>query len=352
MSNIYQIALLFGNINWKGAGMGFRSVLAVLVLITIAGCSPTGKKPAETSGRIKIGFLVKQPDEPWFQNEWKFAQQCADSFGFDLVKIGATDGEKVLSAVDNLAAQHAGGFVICTPDVRLGPAIAAKANNLGLKFISVDDRFMGADGKFMPGVHHLGISATEIGKAVGRALSGEMKKRGWKADETALCAATWEELQTARERTDGAIEALTSAGFPPGNIFKAPQKAADIPGAFDAVNILLTQHAGVKRWLICGNNDNAVLGAVRAMEGRGYDAETVIGIGINGTDCIVEFQKSKPTGFFGSILLAPRRHGFETSEMLYRWIRDGVEPPNETYTTGIFITRETYRNVLKEQGLL
>ena len=34
-----------------------------------------------------------------------------------------------------------------------------------------------------------------------------------------------------------------------------------------------------------------------------------------------------PTGFFASILLAPKRHGYETAEMLYKWVKDGVEPP-------------------------
>src|SRR6266436_9835504 len=80
----------------------------------------------------KIGFVVKQPEEPWFQDEWKFAEQAAKEKGFTLVKIGATDGEKVQSAIDNLGAQGAQGFIICTPDVKLGPGIVAKAaaNNL------------------------------------------------------------------------------------------------------------------------------------------------------------------------------------------------------------------------------
>src|ERR1051326_9209307 len=324
-------------------------LVMLLLLCLVIGCS--NKKSNEENARIKIGFLVKQPDEPWFQNEWKFAQQCADSFGFDLVKIGATDGEKVLSAIDNLKAQNALGFVICTPDVRLGPAIVSLSDKLGLKVVSVDDRFIGSDGNFMTGVHHLGISAGDIGKSVGHALFAEMKNRGWNVGGTAVCVATWEELQTTRERTDGAIDALVADGFPKENIFKAPQKVADIPGAFDAVNILLTRHPHVKRWLACGNNDNAVLGSVRALEGRGYTAETVIGIGINGTDCITEFQKEKPTGFYASILLAPRRHGFETTEMLYRWIKQGIEPPKETYTTGNLITRATYQQILKDQGL-
>ena len=56
---------------------------------------------------VKIGFLVKQPEEPWFQDEWKFAETAAKEKGFTLVKIGAPSGEKVMSAIDNLAAQKA-----------------------------------------------------------------------------------------------------------------------------------------------------------------------------------------------------------------------------------------------------
>ena len=233
----------------------------------------------------------------------------------------------------------------------LGPAIVSKAQSYGLKMISVDDRFIDADGKFMTDVHHLGISARDIGIAVGKALIDEMNRRKWNIEETAVCVATSGRIANYRERTNGAIDALLASGFPKEKIFKAPQKVADIPGAFDAANILLTQHANIKRWLVCGNNDNAVLGSVRAMEGRGYDADRVIGIGINGTDCIVEFQKEKPTGFFASILLQPKRHGFETAEMMYKWIQSGLEPPKDS-TTGILITRETYQKILKEQGLM
>src|SRR5512136_1185117 len=134
---------------------------------------------AMAADKIKIGFLVKQPDEPWFQDEWKYAQEAADKLGFELIKIGATDGEKVLNGIDNLAAQKAQGFVICTPDVKLGPAIVAKAKAAGLKVMSVDDRFIGADGKPMEDVPHMGISAFNIGKGVGQALVDEAKKRGW-----------------------------------------------------------------------------------------------------------------------------------------------------------------------------
>ena len=335
------------------------SLFASIGLSLLIGC---GKKSDSSStapaasgaapAKIKIGFLVKQPEEPWFQFEWKGAEAAGAKNGFEVIKLGVTDGEKVMAAIDNLATVGAKGFVICTPDVRLGPAIVNKAKQNGLKLITVDDQLVGAGGKFMSEVHYLGMSATKIGESVGTALAAEMKRRGWAVNETGVCVITFEELDTARARTDGAISALKAADYAADRIFKAPQKTTDIPGSFDAANILLTQKGEVKHWLICGLNDNAVLGAVRATEGRGFTEDNVIGIGINGTDCIDELRKTKPTGFYGSMLVSAPQEGFSTSEMLFKWIKDGVEPPLDTRTTGIFITRENFEAVLKKEGII
>lgn len=320
----------------------FRGLAALTLLAAVAHAAA----PA-----IKIGFIVKQPEEPWFQLEWKFADQAAKDLGFTLVKIGAPDGEKVLAAIDNLAANGAQGLVICTPDTRLGPGIAAKARAANLKLIAVDDQFLDAKGQPMTKVHYLGISAGKIGEEVGKTLAAEMKKRGWTPADTAVVAATFDELATAKARTDGAISQLKAAGIPDNRIFKAPQRTADIPGSFDAMNVLLTQQSSVKHWLVCANNDNGVLGAVRALEGRGFTAETAVGVGINGTDCIVELEKARPTPFYGSMLLSAKSHGYETAKMMYQWIKDGKEPPLDTRTVGVLITRENFQQVLKEQGV-
>lgn len=329
-------------------------LLGLAALAPGCGKSPEAAKgaaPAAKPGAIKIGFLVKQPEEPWFQLEWKFADRAARDLGFNLVKIGATDGEKVLSAIDNLAAGGAQGFVICTPDPRLGQAIAAKAKAANLKLIAVDDQFLGADGQPIKNVHYLGISARKIGENVGQILAAELKKRGYNPAETAVCAITFDELATAKERTDGAIATLTAAGFPPDRIFRAPMRTSDIPGSLDAANTLLTQQPNVKHWLVCGTNDSAVLGAIRALEGRNFAPESCVGVGINGTDCIVELEKARPTSFHGSMLLSAKAHGYQTAEMMHRWIKDGVEPPLDTRTTGVLITRDNFRQVLKEQGV-
>lgn len=319
--------------------------------MALSGCG--GGEVASSGGdKPKIGFLVKSATEVWFQQEWKFADDAAKDFGFDLIKIPTPDGEKVLSALDNLAAQGAQGVIICSPDVKLGPAIVAKCKAVNLKLMSVDDRLVNADDEPLTEVPHLGISAYEIGKMVGQAIVDEMKDRNWNFAEVGAIAVNFEELETARQRIDGATEVLVANGFDPRHVFKSPWKTQDIPGALDAANITLTQHGDIKKWVAFSSNDDGVLGVVRATEGRNISPANVIGVGINGTSGVDDFKKPQPTGFFGSILLSPRKHGYDTCKTMYEWIKNGTEPPKETWTSGILITRKDYEEKMKEEGLL
>lgn len=145
---------------------------------------------------MKLGFLVKQPEEPWFQTEWAFADKAGKDLGFDVIKIAVPDGEKTLNAIDSLAASGAKGFVICTPDPKLGPAIIAKARSYDLKVIAVDDQFVNAKGKPMENVPLVMMAASEIGARQGQELWKEMNKRGWKVDETGVMAITADELDS------------------------------------------------------------------------------------------------------------------------------------------------------------
>ena len=115
--------------------------------------------------------------------------------------------------------------------------------------------------------------------------------------------------------------------------------------------MVITQHPFVKRWLIFSCNDEGVLGAVRALENRGFDAESVIGIGIGGSSSQSEFEKEEKTGFFATAFVNANRHGFDTTAMLYKWINEGIEPPKNTSTTGEILTKETYPRVMKERNI-
>lgn len=300
----------------------------------------------------KIGFIVKQPEEPWFQDEWKFADQAAAEKGFTLVKIGAEDGEKLISAIDNLGAQGAQGFIVCTPDVKLGPGIVAKAAANGLKLMTVDDRLVGADGNPIEDVPHMGISATKIGEAVGQAIVDEIKARGWNMDEVGAIRVSYDQLPTAVDRVEGALSVLKANGFKEANIFDAPQAKTDTEAALNAATVVLNAHADIKKWVAVGLNDEAVLGAVRATESVGIAADSMIGVGIGGADSAInEFKKPEATGFVGTVIISPKRHGYETALNMYEWIANGKEPEKLILTAGAIAKRDTYEQVRKDLGI-
>ena len=327
-------------------------ILSLFILFLAGTLCANGAQEQGGEEEVKIGFLVKMPEEPWFQNEWKFAQQAAADLGFKVLEIGTPDGEKVLSAIDNIAAQGAQGFVICTPDVKLGPAIMAKANANGLKVMSVDDRFVGADGQPMEEVPHMGISAYEIGKQVGYTLAEQMELRGWKQEETGFMRISFNELPTAVDRTTGMTDALLEKGFDEAYIFESPEKTTDTEGGFNAANITITKNPQIRHWLIGGLNDEAAMGGTRACEGNGFAAEDICAVGIGGSGtATAEFAKSEVTGFYATALISPKRHGYETSAAVYKWITEGVKPAATTWTTAVMMDRTNYEEKLKENGL-
>ncbi|MCS2608313.1 arabinose ABC transporter substrate-binding protein [Halomonas dongshanensis] len=325
-------------------------------LARLALCSAIMMAPfaaqAQSDENVKIGFIVKKPEQAWFINEQQAATAAGEELGFQVVRLGGEDGQEVLSAIDNLYSQGAQGFVICPPDVRLGPAIMNRAEQYGMKVITVDDQFVTSSGEPMEGVPHLGMSGTKIGMQVGEAIAAEMQARGWDMDEVAALRITNNELPTAVERTDGATQALIDAGFPEANIFDAPQQSTDTSGAFSAASPVLSQRGGFEHWVIYALNEESVLGGVRATEQYGLAPENVIGVGINGSGAaFAEFSRNNPTGFHGTVAVSSTMHGRQTAEDLYRWIAEDEQPPANTETTGTLMTRDNWQDVREELGL-
>ena len=327
---------------------GIRSLCCAAVATAILGSSGA----LTAAEKVKIGFLVKQAEEPWFQTEWAFAEKAGEEHGFEVLKIAVPDGEKTLAAIDNLAANGAKGFVICPPDVSLGPAIVAKAKANGLKVMAVDDRFVDAKGNFMEEVPYLGMAAFEVGQKQGEAMAAEAKNRNWDWKETYAIINTYNELDTGKKRTDGSVDALKKAGLPENQILFTAQKTLDVPGSMDATSSALPKlPANAKNLIIGGMNDNTVLGGVRATASNGFAPANVIGIGINGTDAIDELKK-KQSGFHGSMLPSPDKEGYDTAYQMFQWVTTGKEPPKYTAMDDVtLITRANFQEVLTKIGL-
>ena len=234
----------------------------------------------------------------------------------------------------------------------IGLGCFAKAAANDLKLMTVDDRLVNADGSPIEDVPHMGISATKIGEAVGQSIVDEIKKRGWTMGEVGAIRVSYDQLPTAVDRIEGALSVLKANGFPEANIFDAPQAKTDTEAALNASTVVLNKNANIKKWVAVGLNDEAVLGAVRATETVGIPADSMIGVGIGGADSAInEFKKPTATGFFGTIIISPKRHGYETALNMYDWIADGKAPEKLILTAGQVALRDNYEAVRKELGI-
>ncbi|MDR3692646.1 MAG: substrate-binding domain-containing protein [Fimbriimonas sp.] len=334
--------------------------LAILGLIA-AGCgsdqkstdnATSGGGSGATTGSVKIGFLVKSMGDSWFQTETSFAKEEAKKLGADIEVQETLNGTAVLETIDTMATNGVQGIIICSPETQLGKSIQAAADRHHLKLMSVDDRLVGSDNKPLTEIPHLGISAVKIGNQVGQAIADEMKKRGWKPEEVGALAITAPNLETARQRVDGAKDIITANGFKKENVFEVPWTGSvDVASASDAANAVLTAHTNLKKWVVFSSNDDGVLGGIRSITNRGIPPTDIIGVGINGQLAAQEWEKGQPTGMYASILLQSKMHGAGTVEMMYKWIKDGTKPPMETYTSGLLITKDNYKDAFQKAGV-
>ena len=322
-----------------------KFVLAVLVFSCVATLCSAFVHAGE---KIKIGFIIPDATDNWWLREWDGATKAADELGFTLVKTEATDADKILATLENYASQGIKGLLFATPDVKLGPAVVSRTKAHGMKLLTIANQFEDANNRLMTEIHYSGIAAYDIGRQVGDAMFAEAKRRGWKWEETGIMMMSIKELATAVDRIGGCTDALADHGFPREKMYDAPIRSWDSIGSFAAADIVITQHPEVKNWFVTASNDPIVVGSVRALEGRGFSVDNIIGVGINGgAEARIEFEKSSPTGFFASVFLSGAKYGYDDAKRMYYWLTEGKEPPLDFRATGILVTRENFQEIMQ-----
>ena len=78
----------------------------------------------------------------------------------------------------------------------------------------------------------------------------------------------------------------------------------------------------------------------------------MIGGGIGGAESAInEFKKADATGFFGTVIISPKRHGYETALNMYEWIANDKEPEKLILTAGQVALRDNYEAVRADLGI-
>lgn len=286
---------------------------------------------------LKIGYINKMGDHPWFVAEVAGAAKAAQDGGAEFVSQDVQfNADLTITTLDTMIGDGVDGIAIVVPDRALGPVVAARAKQAGIPLIAVDDDITFEDGTPVP---YVGMNAHNIGLSVGRALATIYNQEGWADKEVRVVSIEDRKADTCMQRNKGAEEAFLEGvpGFDPADIVRVAYDNTMV-NSIDVMTTTLTANPTATNFVFYSCNDDGVLGAARAMENAGYSADQGLGIGIDGSRACDAFGNDRASGFRGTMWLNSGNHGRVAAELLLASIKDGTDLPLTTYTEPEFIT--------------
>ncbi|MBN9070274.1 MAG: substrate-binding domain-containing protein [Rhizobiales bacterium] len=316
--------------------------MKMLKLALAAGALSVVAMAAQAQDAIKLGYINKMGDHPWFVREVQGAKDKAKELGVELlVQDVQFDSNLAVTTFDTYVGDGVKGIAVVVPDRALGPVVAEKAATAKIALVAVDDDIKASDGKPVP---YIGLNALDIGKQVGTEIARLVKEDGWDADLSKVKVGSVEDQKadTCMQRNKGAQEALFAA-YP-----DLRSRMVSIPydntmvNAIDVVSTTLTGNPDAEKWIFFSCNDDGVLGSVRATENAGIDPKNVIGIGIDGSRSCEALGAGKPTGFRGTMWIDSAKSGAAAVQVLYDQVKNGKEIAEISYVDPTLVNASNF----------
>lgn len=328
-----------------------RKLITGIVCAATVGSMMTGTvavNAAETDKLVVYG-IYKAGDQTWFIDEGAAAQKAVEEAGGEFIYVDAKmNPEEYLKAIDNAIANKASGIVTCIPDQTMSQAAVDKAEEACIPIVAADDALQDADGnKLAPWV---GINAYAIGEANGEwlanyAIDNELVGK----EDVGLLLMTMDTVSSCVPRAEGELAKFTELcpDFSEDNIFKADYDGTTDKGNTAAAAVI-TANPQIKTWLVTGANEEGCIGAARALESAGLDADAcVVGLGAYMAKDEWNNKGADGTCVKASAYFSADQVGAGSVDVLMQLI-NGEEPEMETAVDAVVVTPEDYKEVMGE----
>jgi len=306
-----------------------RSFVGIGVLLAAAACQGTG--PAEPRAGPRIALVLKTPNNPFFIDMQRGAEEAARRLGVRLVVQSPEreiDVEKQMQIVENLVETRVAALCIAPASSKgIVPALA-KANAARIPIVVVDDE-VDAAAAADAGVStdsYVGSDNVEGGRLAGRHL---VMASGGRAKVAVLEGIPGHETGDSRLR--GFHEAIEVA---PGVEVVSSQTANwERDQGFTVFQNMLQAHPEIDSVFAC--NDMMALGAVEAIAAAGRTGK----IRVIGFDAVDDARKAIEAGTMdASIAQFPSEMGRLAVETAVRLVRGEKVPADQRTKIGL-VTR-------------
>lgn len=341
------------------AGHGHRLLVGVAAVATatlLAACSSgqstnNGKKSAgaSKSGTLKIAYLQKQADQPYFVDELAGAKQEASQLGKVTITSAnlGSDANAAISAVKAAIAQKVNGIIIVPPDPAVGPQLIALAKQANIPLLSSDDQICTdqpdptkcSASNLIP---RIGFSGTQMGTLVGTEAGQLFKKTNWTASDTKILAEWQQDVTVCTDRVKAAkaaFQQVTGKQLPTINVGTDNTPS----GAQSKTAAILNGNRGVKHWLMWGCNDENAQGAVTALQNGSVSAHNIIVVGLGAYLACKDWQTSNESGMKAALFINGADVGKLAVKTMYDNLRNGTKFPHEAFAPTKMVDPSTWR---------
>lgn len=267
-------------------------LLALVLVLSFAACSNNstpaeegnegGGDAAKTDG-FKIAYICKDLSQEWFIVESAKIEEYVKANGAaEYITVDCEmNEEKYLDGVQNMVEQKVDMLIVCPPDQNLSQKTVELCSAAGIPVIAVDDPLIDGDTLLAPAIQ---LSAYNVGLTMGEWLANYMTTtfddlEAIKDESAILCLAA-DTISSVVPRTDGQIASFTEALPDWEDKIIRTDYDATTDGGYDVMAAQIAANPNVKYWFVMAVNDEGALGAVRAIEAAGKDADAcVVGAG-------------------------------------------------------------------------
>lgn len=297
--------------------------------------------------KLVVYGIYKAGDQTWFIDEGDAAKKAVEDAGGEFIYVDAKmSPEEYLKAIDNAVANNASGIITCTPDQTLSQAAVDKAKDAGIPIVACDDALQDDAGeKLAPWV---GINAYVIGQTNGEWMANYAKDNDLVGkDDVGLLIMTMDTVSSCVPRAEGEYDKFKEdcADFNEDNIFYADYDGTTDKGNTAAAAVF-TANPQITTWMVMGANEEGTIGACRALETAGLDANAcVVGLGAYMAKDEWNDKGADGTCMKAAAYFSSQSVGEGSVDVLMKLI-NGEDVDMETAVDAEIVTPDNYKDVM------